>query len=99
VSEVVDGRAGNSAGVAAGISGILALALSWIPFLDYLSLVLGALAITLGILGVRRANADTGAGKAMAVVGIACGIAGFAIAAIVLLLIYTLVQTTTVAGA
>lgn len=99
MSEVVDGRSGNSAGVVAGISGILALALSWIPFLDYLSLVLGAIAITLGIIGVRRANANPGAGKAMAVVGIACGIAGFAIAAIVLLLIYTLVQTTTVAGA
>jgi hypothetical protein len=99
VSEVIDGRSGNSAGVAAGISGIVALALSWIPFLDYLSLVLGALAITLGILGVRRANANPGAGKAMAIVGIACGVAGFAIAAIVLLLIYTLVQSTNVAAA
>jgi hypothetical protein len=99
VSDGIDVRSGNSAGVVAGISGILALALSWIPFVDYLSLVLGALAITLGILGVRRANADPGAGKAMAIVGIACGVAGFAIAAIVLLLIYTLLQTTTVAGA
>ncbi len=99
MSEVIDGRSGNSAGVAAGISGIVALALSWIPFLDYLSLVLGALAITLGILGVRRANANPGAGKAMAIVGIACGVAGFAIAAIVLLLIYTLVQSTNVAAA
>jgi hypothetical protein len=99
VSEGIDGRPGNSAGVAAGISGIVALALSWIPFVDYLSLVFGALGISLGILGVRRANADPGAGKAMSIIGIACGVAGFAIAAIVLLLIYTLLQTTTVAGA
>ena len=35
----------------------------------------------------------------MSVIGMACGVAGFAIAAIILLLIYTLVQTTTVAGA
>jgi hypothetical protein len=34
----------------------------------------------------------------MSIIGIACGVAGFAIAAIVLLLIYTLLQTTTVAG-
>ena len=99
MSEDIDGRPGNSAGVTAGISGIVALALSWIPFVDYLSLVFGALAITLGILGVRRANADPGVGKAMSIIGIACGVAGFAIAAIVLLLIYTLLQTTTVAGA
>lgn len=95
----IDVRPGNSAGVAAGICGIVALTLSWIPFVDYLSLVFGALAISLGVLGVRRANADPGAGKAMSIIGIACGVAGFAIAAIVLLLIYTLVQTTTVAGA
>lgn len=99
MSDGPDLRSRNGAGVVAGVCGILALALSWIPFVDYLSLVLGALAITLGILGVRRANADPAAGKAMAIVGIACGVAGFAIAAIVLLLIYTLLQTTTVAGA
>ena len=32
---------GNGAGVASAISGIVALALSWIPFVDYVSLVLG----------------------------------------------------------
>jgi len=86
-------RSGNRAGVVAGIAGIVALALSWIPFVDYASLFLGAAAIVLGIVGVHRANADPGAGRAMAIVGIASGIAGFSIAAIVLLLIYTVVLT------
>jgi len=86
-------RRRNSAGVAAALCGVVALALSWIPFVDYTSLVLGTLAIAFGILGIRRANADPGAGKAMATIGLVCGIAGFAIAAIVLLLIYALVTT------
>ncbi|MFI5285840.1 MAG: hypothetical protein ACHQ4F_05925 [Candidatus Dormibacteria bacterium] len=91
-------RSGNGVGVAAGVCGIVALAVSWIPFVDYTSLVLGALAIVLAALGVHRANVDPGAGKTMAIVGLVCGIAGFAIAAIVLLLIYALVTTINVAG-
>lgn len=95
----IDARAGNGAGVASAICGIVALGVSWIPFVDYTSLVLGALAIILGVLGIRRANAGLGARKAFAIVGMVCGIAGFAVAAIVLLLIYTLITTITVAGA
>lgn len=91
-------RTGNRPGVAAGICGLVALAISWIPFVDYTSLVLGALAIILAILGLRRARIDPGAGRAMAMVGLICGIAAFAIAAIVLLLIYALVTTINVAG-
>ena len=45
-------RTGNRPGVAAGICGLVALVLSWIPFVDYTSLVLGALAIILAILGL-----------------------------------------------
>ena len=95
----IDARAGNGAGVASAICGIVALGVSWIPFVDYTSLVLGALAIILGVLGIRRANAGLRARKAFAIVGMVCGIAGFAVAAIVLLLIYTLITTITVAGA
>lgn len=91
-------RSGNGVGVAAGVCGIVALTVSWIPFVDYTSLVLGALAIVLAAFGIHRANVDPGAGKAMAIVGLVCGIAGFAIAAIVLLLIYALVTTINVAG-
>jgi hypothetical protein len=90
-------RSRNGVGAVAGVCGILALGLSWIPFVDYASLALGALAIGLGIAGIRRANADPDAGRAMAVAGIACGIAGFAIAAIVLLVIYTVVLSVNLA--
>ncbi|GEM_PF-2655104 len=86
-------RSRNGIGLAAGLCGVAALLLSWIPFVDYMSLVLGALGIILGGVGVHRANVDPGKGKGMSITGIACGIAGFAIAAIVLLLIYALVVT------
>lgn len=89
---------GNGIGVAAGVCGIIALALCWIPFVDYVSVVLGIIAIVLGSLGVRRANVFGGSGKAMAVTGIVCGIIGLAIALIVLLLIFSVISTVTAAG-
>ena len=95
----IDARTGNGAGVASAICGIVALGLSWIPFVDYTSLVLGALAIIFGVIGIRRANADPRARKALAIIGMVCGIAGFTIAAIVLLLIYALITTINVGGA
>ena len=60
--------------------------------------MLGALAIIFGALGIRRANVDPGARTVWAIIGMVCGIAGFAIAAIVLLLIYTVITTINVAG-
>ena len=95
----IDARTGNGACVASAICGIVALGLSWIPFVDYTSLVLGALAIIFGVLGIRRANADPRVRKALAIIGMVCGIAGFTIAAIVLLLIYALITTINVGGA
>jgi hypothetical protein len=62
------------------------------------SLVLGVLAIIFGALGIRRANADPAARKVLAIIGMVCGIAGFATAALVLLLIYTVITTINVAG-
>ena len=73
--------------------------LSWIPFVDYTSLVLGALATISGVIGLRRANADPAVRKSLPIIGMVCGIAGFAIAAIVLLLIYAVINTLNVGGA
>jgi hypothetical protein len=95
----IDARTGNAPGVASAVCGIVGLGLSWIPFVDYTSLVLGALAIIFGILGIRRANAHLGVRKAFAIIGMVCGISGLVIAAIVLLLIYALITTINVAGA
>lgn len=88
----------NGIGVAGGVCGIIAVVLCWIPFVDYISVVLGTLAIIFGALGVRHANASGGAGKGMAVTGIVCGIVGLAISLIFLLLIYAVISTVTVAG-
>jgi hypothetical protein len=98
VDEGIDARSGNGVGIASAICGVVALVLSWIPFVDYTSLVLGALAIIFGALGIRRASTDPGARRLLAIIGMMCGIAGFAIAAIVLLLIYALVTTINPAG-
>ncbi len=96
---IVYARQTNGIGVAAGVCGIVSVALCWIPFVDYLSIVLGALAIIFGVIGVRNANRYGGAGKGMAVAGIVCGVVGLAIALIFLWLIYALVSSVTVIGA
>jgi hypothetical protein len=96
---IIYGHQGNGIGIAAGVCGIVAVALCWIPFIDYISIVLGALAIIFGVIGIRNANRYGGAGKGMAVTGIVCGIVGLAIALIFLLLIYALVSSVTVIGA
>ncbi len=96
---IIRARESNGIGVAAGVCGIIAVALCWIPFIDYISIVLGALAMIFGALGVRHANRYDGAGKGMAVTGIVCGIVGLAIALIFLILIYALVASVTVIGA
>ena len=92
---IIYGRQGNGIGIAAGVCGIVSVALCWIPFVDYVSIILGALAVVFGVIGVRIANRTGGAGKGMAVTGIVCGIVGLAIAIIFLLLIYALVSSVT----
>jgi hypothetical protein len=95
---VVYGRETNGIAIAAGVCGIIAVVLCWIPFVDYVSIVLGVLAIIFGILGLRRADAY-GSGRGMAITGIVCGAVGLTIAFLFLLLIYAVVSTVTVIGA
>jgi hypothetical protein len=95
---IVYGRETNGIAIAAGVCGIVAVVLCWIPFVDYVSIVLGVLAIIFGILGLRRADAY-GSGRGMAITGIVCGAVGLAIAFLFLLLIYAVVSTVTVIGA
>lgn len=84
--------------IAAGVCGIIAVVLCWIPFVDYLSIVLGVLAVIFGIIGLRRADAY-GSGRVMAITGIVCGAVGLAIAFLFLLLIYAVISTVTGIGA
>jgi hypothetical protein len=84
---------GNGLGVAGGVCGIVAVVLCWIPFVDYLSVVLGALAIIFGALGIRNANARGGGGKGMAITGLVTGIVALVISVLFLAIIYTAVTS------
>lgn len=92
---ILYGRETNGIAIAAGVCGIIAVVLCWIPFVDYTSIVLGALAIIFGIVGVRRAD-GYGSGKGIAITGIVCGSVGLAIAFLFLLLIYSVVLSVNV---
>lgn len=94
---ILYGRETNGIAIAAGVCGIIAVVLCWIPFIDYISIVLGVLAIIFGILGVRRADAY-GSGKGMAITGIVCGSVGLAISLLFLLLIFAVVSSVNVIG-
>ncbi len=91
------GRETNGIAIAAGVCGIIAVAVCWIPFVDYLSIVLGVLAVIFGIIGVRRADAY-GSGRGMAITGIVCGSVGLAIAFVFLLLIFAVVSSANITG-
>jgi uncharacterized membrane protein len=78
----------NGIGTAAGVVGIIAIVLIFIPYLDFLGVVLGLLAIVFGGLGVSRANRMGGRGKGMAVTGLVLGIIAVALFAILLIIVY-----------
>ena len=84
---------GNGIGIAGGVCGIVAVVLCWIPFVDYLSIVLGALAIIFGALGIRHANAHGGSGKGMAITGVVTGIVALVISVLFLAVVYTAVTS------
>jgi hypothetical protein len=92
------GQPGNGLGVAGGVCGIVAVVLCWIPFVDYVSVVLGALAIIFGALGIRHANAHGGGGKGMAVTGVVTGIVALVIAVLFLAIIYAAVTSINTTG-
>jgi hypothetical protein len=86
-------QSGNGLGIAGGVCGIVAVVLCWIPFVDYVSVVLGALAIVFGALGIRHANAHGGGGKGMAITGLVTGIVALVISLLFLAIIYTAVTS------
>ena len=65
---------GDGMGIAGGICGIVAVVLCWIPFVDYISLVLGALAIIFALVGIRQANRPGGGRQGMAITGMVTGV-------------------------
>jgi hypothetical protein len=65
-------RPTNGLGVAAMVLGIVGFLILWIPFIGYIGLVCGVLALILGIVGTATAR-RRGAGVGMAITGIILG--------------------------
>lgn len=77
----------NGLATAGGVCGIVAAAISWIPIINFFSLVLSIVAVALGGVGLARANRlqrETGRpiGKGMAITGIVIGAVGLVAAAL-----------------
>jgi hypothetical protein len=75
----------NGVATAGGVCGIVAAAISWIPVINFFSLVLSILAVALGGVGWKRANtlqSETGrpTGRGMAITGVVIGALGLVIA-------------------
>ncbi len=60
----------NGVGIAALVVGIVALLISWIPFLG---LLLAIVALVLGIIGIRKASRGQATNKGMAITGVVTG--------------------------
>ncbi len=79
--------------VAGLVIGIIAIVLAFIPILNYLSYILGPLAIVFGIIGLTKASK-----KAMSIVGLSLGVAAL-ILAYVMQVIYAAAALSAIAGA
>lgn len=80
-------RPSNGVATAGGVCGIVAASISWIPIINFFSLVLSIIAVALGAVGFARANKlreQTGEpiGRGMAITGIVIGCVGLVLAAI-----------------
>lgn len=75
----------NGLGTAAMVLGIVAISISWMPFVVVLGVIAAVLALVFGWVGLRRAKAS-GANRSFAIVGLATG-ASALVAAIVGLLL------------
>lgn len=71
----------NGLAIAALVTGIIALLLSWLPGINLISIVLGLVAVITGVLGLRAAPANGGRGLAIA--GLVTGVLGLLLAILV----------------
>ena len=68
--------------VAGLVLGIIALALCWVPFLNW---ILSLLGIIFGGLGIGKAGRVGGRGKGMAIAGLICAILGVVVSILLIL--------------
>lgn len=85
----------NGAGTAAGVLGIIAAVLMFVPVVNYLSVLLGTLATIFGGVGIRRANRNPGTPKGMAVTGLVLGIIALVTSLIFIVGVYAYVFRST----
>lgn len=68
------GAGSNAPAIAALITGIIALLLSWIPGINLLGFLLAIVAIVTGVIGMKKAGQPGGSGKGLAIGGLVTGI-------------------------
>lgn len=82
----------NGIGTAAGVLGIVGAVLMFIPFVNYIAVLLGVLAVTFGGVGINRSKRLGGAGKGMAITGLVLGLISIAISVLFIAAIYAAVS-------
>ena len=85
----------NGIGTAAGVLGIIAIVLTFVPYLDFAGVLLGILAIIFGAVGMGRAKRMGGRGRGMAVTGLVLGIISVALFVILLVAVYGAIYSAT----
>ena len=73
----------NGPAVAAITTGLIALALSWVPGVNLLAFVLAIVALVTGFMGLSRAGGPDMGGRGMAVTGIVTGVLAIVIGVLV----------------
>lgn len=76
----------NGLAIASLVCGIIALLLSWIPFVNLLAFVLGLVAVGTGIGGIRRARTPGVGQKGLAVGGLVTGIIALLLSLLIIVL-------------
>ena len=83
------GGQSNGAGTTAGVLGIIAVILMFIPVADFGGNLLGVLAVIFGIVGISRANRIGGVGKGMAITGLVLGLIAVLVSVIFIIAVYS----------
>lgn len=73
----------NGLGIAALVVGVLSLLVCWIPFVGFVSVLGGIVAVVLGILGMRKAKDGQTGGRGMSLAGLITGAVSLLVAVVI----------------
>jgi hypothetical protein len=73
---------GRAAALTSITLAVIALAISWMPFVVVLGVAAAFSAIVLGVIGMARLRPGAGSGRSLAIAGIACGVAALGLSGI-----------------